>query len=56
MADTDKLRAYTRADQPTISGNERQFLDGELKKIATSLSLILTVLKEHEARLTAGSL
>jgi hypothetical protein len=56
MADTDKLRNYTRTDPPTIDGNDRKFLLSELQKIQTSIALLVTVSKELEARIAAGGL
>jgi hypothetical protein len=56
MADTDKLRNYSRTEPPTIDGNDRRFLLSELQKIQTSLALLVTVCKQLEARLVAGGL
>jgi hypothetical protein len=56
MADTDKLRKYTRGDMPTIDGNDRRFFQEELRKLQVAISLLVDTAKELEARIAAGGL
>jgi hypothetical protein len=55
VADTDKLRPYTPAGYPTL-GNDRRYIDNELKKISAALASVNSVLAALEARLVAGGL
>lgn len=56
MSDTANLRPYTPRAFPTIEGGTGVYVTDELKKIAATLSQIITAMKALEARMVAGGL
>lgn len=56
MADTDALRPYTPASQPTIAGYDRKFIQTELQKLQQAITLLIDVMKKLERRIASGGL
>lgn len=51
MADTDKLKAYTPKDFPSIEGGQASYIKSELQSLKVCLNLITTVCSELEDRI-----
>lgn len=52
MAQTDALRSYTPAP-PTQLGEDKRYLQNELKKLSSSIASIRLVMQELETRIAA---
>lgn len=56
MAQSDVLRPFSRSPTPALPASDAVYLAGEFKKLEASITLLVQVVKQLDARLTAAGL